>query len=159
MTKLQMKMDSKIGPLYLVGSENALHGIFWEKWQVPMVDGSQTTSEIFLKKAAHQIEEYLSGRRRQFDLPLAPEGTEFQKRVWAELSKIPYGETRSYKDVATALNDPKASRAVGTANGANPLCIVVPCHRVVSADGSLGGYSGGLAVKKALLSLEQTRQL
>lgn len=157
MTKLQMKLESNIGTLFLIASEHALNGVFWEQQRIPMVNGSSTPTEKFLNQAAREITEYLNGTRRDFDLPLAPEGTEFQKRVWEELTKIPYGQTRSYKDIATALNDPKASRAVGTANGLNPLCIIVPCHRVISSDGSIGGYSAGLAIKKRLLDLEATR--
>jgi methylated-DNA-[protein]-cysteine S-methyltransferase len=157
MTKLQMKLESNIGTLFLIASEHALHGVFWEQQRIPMVNGSSTPTEKFLNQAAREITEYLNGTRRDFDLPLAPEGTEFQKRVWEELTKIPYGQTRSYKDIATALNDPKASRAVGTANGLNPLCIIVPCHRVISSDGTIGGYSAGLAIKKRLLDLEATR--
>jgi methylated-DNA-[protein]-cysteine S-methyltransferase len=110
---------------------------------------------LILKKAELQLEEYLSGKRKDFDLPLDPSGTKFQKRVWEQLAKIPYGETRSYKDIAKALNQESASRAVGSANGQNPLSIIVPCHRVISSDGSLGGYAGGLGIKETLLNLEK----
>lgn len=101
-----------------------------------------------------QLAEYFSGARQGFDLPLAPEGTEFQRRVWEELSRIPFGETRNYGEIAQAIGNPKASRAVGAANGRNPIPIVVPCHRVIGADGSLTGFGGGLETKQRLLALE-----
>jgi methylated-DNA-[protein]-cysteine S-methyltransferase len=101
-----------------------------------------------------QLGEYFEGRRRHFELPLAPTGTPFQQEVWRQLSLIPYGETRSYLDVANAIGKPAACRAVGAANGANPLPIVVPCHRVIGANGSLTGFGGGLDVKRQLLGME-----
>jgi methylated-DNA-[protein]-cysteine S-methyltransferase len=103
---------------------------------------------------SRQLEEYFSGRRRHFDLPLDLRGTEFQKRCWRELLKIPYGETRSYAEIARAIGNPSAVRAVGLANGQNPIAIIVPCHRVIGSDGSLTGYGGGLDVKRRLLELE-----
>ena len=108
-----------------------------------------------LKKAALQLNEYLEGRRTEFDLPLNPKGTEFQKKVWDALVSIPYGETRSYKQVAEAIGNNKACRAVGMANNKNPIMIFIPCHRVVGSDGSLTGYAGGLDMKEILLTLEQ----
>src|SRR5690554_4650419 len=102
-----------------------------------------------------QLEAYFSGTLRQFDLPLAPAGTEFQQAVWNALETIPYGETWSYKQLAEAVSRPKGYQAVGQANGRNPIVIIIPCHRVIAADGSLGGYGGGLARKKNLLKLEQ----
>lgn len=108
-----------------------------------------------LKKAALQLNEYLDGRRTEFDLPLNPKGTEFQKKVWDALVSIPYGETRSYKQVAEAIGNNKACRAVGMANNKNPIMIFIPCHRVVGSDGSLTGYAGGLDMKEILLSLEK----
>ena len=107
--------------------------------------------------AAAQIVEYLDGKRRRFDLPLDPRGTDFQRSVWRALVAIPYGETRSYADVARAIGRPQAVRAVGAANGANPLALVVPCHRVIAADGTLGGYGGGLPLKARLLAMERSR--
>jgi O-6-methylguanine DNA methyltransferase len=104
--------------------------------------------------ALDQIVEYLNGARREFDLPLDLRGTEFQRRVWATVAGIPYGETRTYADIARAIGKPKAVRAVGAANGANPLPLVVPCHRVLGSDGSLTGYGGGLDVKRQLLEME-----
>lgn len=103
-----------------------------------------------------QIMEYMQGKRKSFDFPHELHGTEFQKRVWSELCRIPYGETRTYKEIASAVGNPNASRAVGMANHANPIAIAVPCHRVIGTDGSLTGYGGGLDMKEALLSLEKT---
>ncbi len=107
-----------------------------------------------LKEAARQLEEYLDGKLKSFDLPLAPEGTDFQQTVWAALQDIPYGETRTYKQVAEVIGKPEASRAVGTANGKNPILIITPCHRVIGTDGKLVGYAAGLAVKEKLLEME-----
>ena len=107
-----------------------------------------------IKEAYRQLSEYLKGERRMFDLPLNPRGTDFQKRVWRALCDIPYGETRSYKQIAEAIGNPKAVRAVGMANNRNPITIVVPCHRVIGADGKLVGYGGGLEMKEFLLRLE-----
>lgn len=113
-----------------------------------------------LSDTAHeQICEYMSGRRKSFDFPYELHGTEFQKRVWHELSRIPYGETRTYKQIAEAAGNPKASRAAGAANGKNPIWIVVPCHRVIGTDGKLTGYAGGLELKKALLDIEQSEKM
>jgi len=106
-------------------------------------------------KAAEQLEEYFAGKRRKFDLPLDPQGTQFQRLVWNALLKIPYGETRSYKQIAQMVGNPKACRAVGMANNKNPIWIVIPCHRVIGADGSLTGYGGGLEMKQRLLELEK----
>ena len=107
-----------------------------------------------LLEARRQLEEYFAGLRAAFSLPLAPEGTDFQKAVWRELENIPYGETRTYGQIARALGNPKASRAVGMANHKNPVEIMIPCHRVIGADGSLTGYAGGLDIKETLLRLE-----
>lgn len=107
-----------------------------------------------LALAAAQLAEYFDGARRDFDVPLAPRGTGFQRLVWRELAKIPYGETRSYGELARALGRPAASRAVGAANGRNPISILVPCHRVIAGSGALTGYAGGLAAKRWLLEHE-----
>ena len=110
------------------------------------------------QRAAKQLLEYLAGKRREFELALDLRGTDFQRRVWAALLEIPYGATRSYGDITRAIGSPpRAARAVGTANGSNPCAIVVPCHRVVNADGKLGGYGGGLPLKKRLLALEHAQ--
>ena len=118
--------------------------------------GTRNDANPLLASAAAQLREYFAGERRQFDLPVEPQGTDFQRRVWRELGEIPYGETRNYRQGADAVGAPRAVRAVGAANGRNPLPIVVPCHRVIGADGRLVGYAGGLAVKKVLLDLEHS---
>jgi len=108
-----------------------------------------------LNEAALQLEEYFKGRRKSFDIPLQPSGTEFMLSVWKELSRIPYGETRSYKDIAEAIGNPKACRAVGQANNRNPIPIFIPCHRVIGSSGSLVGYASGIEIKRFLLDLEK----
>lgn len=120
-------------------------------------DGWQRGASTLTDSAARQLQEYFAGGRRAFDLPLAPPGTEFQHRVWDALCRIPYGETRSYREQAEALGNLKAIRAVARANGANPIAVVVPCHRVIGSDGSLTGYAGGLDRKARLLTLEGAR--
>ena len=107
------------------------------------------------ERAFAELSEYFAGKRKNFDLPIACEGTEFQKKVWKALLDIPYGETRSYREIARAVESPKSYRAVGGANHLNKICILIPCHRVVNADGSLGGYGGGLDMKEILLDLER----
>lgn len=156
MSTVQKRIESKIGPLFLVASEVGLKGIFWKRQSVPMImahEAGGLESQI-LEKTIQQLTEYFEGQRKVFELPLDPDGTEFQKRVWQKLSEIPYGMTRAYKDIAVELGDANASRAVGTANGRNPLSIVVPCHRVIASDGTLGGYAGGLSIKTFLLDME-----
>lgn len=115
--------------------------------------GAQDASPL-LDAAEAQLREYFAGARRTFDLPLAPHGTEFQQRVWAALRAIPYGETRTYGELAAAIGSPNASRAVGMANHRNPIPIIIPCHRVIGANGTLTGYAGGLEIKRKLLALE-----
>jgi methylated-DNA-[protein]-cysteine S-methyltransferase len=155
---LQTTYNSFLGPIYLVASEKGLQGVYLRKQAGLLGDSTADTTTAsqhkILATAKKQFDEYFLGIRKNFDLPLDISGTKFQKSVWLELSKIPYGETRSYKDIAVRIRKNKAFRAVGTANGKNPFCIVVPCHRVISADGTLGGYSGGLKIKKQLLALE-----
>lgn len=114
--------------------------------------------DAVLAVAAKQLSEYFAGERRSFDVPLMPEGTEFQKKVWRALAEIPYGETRSYADIAAAVGSPKGSRAVGMANHVNPLPVIVPCHRVVGKSGKLVGYAGGLDMKTMLLELERNNK-
>lgn len=149
-------MSSKLGPLYLVASSTALQGVFWKKQAAPLVKslaGAEPQLKI-LAEATVQIEEFLMSKRKKFTLPLDLQGTEFQKQVWAQLQKIPYGKTCSYKELAVLLKRPKACRAVGTANGKNPVSIIIPCHRVVARNGTLGGYAGGLPNKALLLEIE-----
>lgn len=107
-----------------------------------------------LKAAICELREYLSGERREFTIPLNPKGTEFQQKVWSELKKVPYGETRSYKEIAIAIGNPKAARAIGMANNKNPIMIIIPCHRIIGASGKLVGYAGGMEMKVQLLDLE-----
>ena len=157
MKKAQWKMDSIIGPLYLVASEKGLQGLFWKEQSIRQektLRGSGLEIKIILQ-TVDALQEYFLGKSKSFDLPLDVVGTPFQIRVWNELKKIPYGKTNSYKDIATRLANPGASRAVGTANGRNPLSIIIPCHRVIAANGTLGGYAGGLEIKTKLLDLEQ----
>ncbi len=111
--------------------------------------------EAILEATRHQIDEYLLGTRKTFDLPILLLGSDFQKEVWQELMKVPYGATASYLDLAKKIGKPKAVRAVAGANGANAIALIVPCHRIIASDGSLGGYGGGLSVKKRLLKLEK----
>ncbi len=157
MKRSQYVMKTKIGTFYLVASEIGLQGLFWKKQNVPMAKTLKSSEKDIkiLVKTIRQLEEYLAGKRMAFDLTFDVSGTEFQKKVWNELSKIPYGETRSYKDIACLLNNEKAVRAVGTANGRNPISIIVPCHRVIGSNGNLTGYAGGLSIKTKLLDLEK----
>lgn len=157
MDSLQWKLDSPVGPLYLVASWIGLEGVHWQKQKTrmaPHLRGDEKPA-VILRQATEQLEEYFRGERRSFDIPLSTRGTEFQKKVWKILSQIPYGKTFSYTEVAVKIANAKAVRAVGSANGKNPLSIIVPCHRVIAADGSLGGYAGGLDRKGKLLQLEK----
>jgi methylated-DNA-[protein]-cysteine S-methyltransferase len=148
-------VDSPIGRLLLTTDGAALTGLYMEDHR--HTHGSELTEDGAagaLPAARRQLDEYFDGRRRAFDLPLRLEGTDFQQRVWRELAQIPYGETWSYGQLAARIARPGASRAVGLANGRNPISIVVPCHRVIGADGSLTGYGGGLERKQWLLAHE-----
>jgi methylated-DNA-[protein]-cysteine S-methyltransferase len=116
---------------------------------------AEIAKDEHLKAAAKQLDEYFAGKRTRFDLPLSMHGTAFQQKVWAALCKIGFGETRSYADIALSIGAPKAMRAVGAANGRNPVGIIVPCHRVIGANGALTGYAGGMGRKQALLAFEQ----
>jgi len=161
MTWYTTTVDSPCGPLICVVDEDGAvvriafgHGrdaqkIETEKAAIPMIEDAGRTAEV-----RRQLDEYFAGRREEFDLVLAPRGTPFELSVWEELRRIPFGQTRSYADVARALGKPAATRAVGRANGANPIPIVVPCHRVIGSNGSLTGFGGGLAAKARLLELE-----
>lgn len=148
--------DSPIGPLLLAGDEGGLELIGFPegKGRIEPKPDWRRDGAPFLQ-AREQLAEYFAGRRTDFDLPLHPHGTAFQLAVLGALRTIPYGETRSYADIARQLGQPKAVRAVGAANGRNPLPIVIPCHRVIGADGSLTGFGGGVEVKRFLLDLEQ----
>lgn len=143
-------VQSPVGDLTLTEENGALTGLYFGRRSL---EGEEGLTAL-LERASRQLEEYFAGKRKQFDLPLSLRGTEFQRQVWAALRDIPYGETRSYGQIAQAVGRPKAVRAVGMANHRNPISIIVPCHRVVGADGSLTGYGGGLENKKFLLALE-----
>jgi methylated-DNA-[protein]-cysteine S-methyltransferase len=144
---------SPIGTLRLVSDGSSLLRIEFEGQYCEKAGETQAWDAV-LKRCAKQLDEYFAGKRLAFDLPLAAAGTEFQKSVWRALEEIPYGELRSYSDIANSIDRAKAVRAVGAANGRNPLPIVVPCHRVIGSNGSLTGFAGGLATKEQLLKLE-----
>lgn len=156
MSQQQWQMQSNIGAIFLIASDKGLKGVFLKKQNLPITKSLKEKNPRvrILANTAKQLEEYFAGKRTDFDLPFDIEGTAFQKQVWKALSKIPYGKTVSYSDIAKKINNPKAVRAVGSANGKNPLCIIIPCHRVIAADGTLGGYSSGLHIKTKLLALE-----
>ena len=150
------QVDSPIGPLRLAGDESALTWIGFTTGKNPQRPEPDWREDARpLAAAARQLREYFAGERRVFDLALAPQGTPFQLRVWDELRKIPYGETISYGELARRIGNPKASRAVGLANGANPIAIVIPCHRVIGSNGRLVGFGGGLEMKETLLAFER----
>lgn len=156
--KMQIQISSPVGSLFLVASDKGLCGIYRKKQPLSVSKLGSTLAakqEKHLRQAATELADYFTGRRKTFTVALDLEGTPFQKQVWAQLSKIPYGQTCSYKDIAKGIRNEKAVRAVGSANGKNPACIIVPCHRVIAHDGSLGGYSGGLKMKKTLLEIER----
>ncbi|MDA8347521.1 MAG: methylated-DNA--[protein]-cysteine S-methyltransferase [Pseudomonadota bacterium] len=148
-------LESPVGPLLLGGDDERLTRIDFQDGPRPLRPGAHWHRAAGPFAAAiEQLAQYFAGQRRRFDLPLAPTGTPFQLRVWEALCAIPYGETLSYGDLARRVGNPRASRAVGLANGANPLPIVVPCHRVIGANGALTGFGGGVPIKRALLALE-----
>jgi len=149
--------DSKIGKINIAEENGKVTDLFFEtdfKYSIMIVTLEATP---LIKETIRQLDEYLEGKRKEFDLPFGFEGTEFQKKVWAELLKIPYGETRSYGEIAENIGVAKGARAVGFANNRNPISIIVPCHRVIGADGKLVGYGGGLPIKKMLLDLEGSK--
>lgn len=153
-------LDTPIGKLLIAGDRETVQRVEFPKNGEPRKPqaGWIETSTGALQEAARQLREYFSGARKEFDLPLAPEGTDFQRAVWRELQNIPYGDTISYGELARRIGNSNASRAVGAANGANPIPIVIPCHRVIGANGKLTGFGGGLPIKEKLLALE-SRQL
>lgn len=143
--------STHLGEMGLGEEEGAITALYLPGRPVPRIISRPTP---LLEEGRRQLLEYLAGERQTFDLPLAPAGTPFQREVWKALQTIPYGQTRSYGDIARQIGRPKAFRAVGMANHENPIPIFIPCHRVVGSDGSLTGYAGGLELKKALLGLE-----
>jgi methylated-DNA-[protein]-cysteine S-methyltransferase len=155
--KISCHVDSPIGRLLLTSDGESLTGLYMGAPSKSPELGSDWLEEPNggpLPKAARQLEEYFAGKRKVFDLPLKMHGTEFQKRVWLQLTKIPFGETWSYGQLAKTLDNPNGSRAVGLANGRNPIAVIVPCHRVIGADGSLTGFGGGIPRKQWLLTHE-----
>lgn len=145
------KIPSPVGELTLIASEKKLVSVLWN---ATSINARKSPYHPILLETEKQLREYFTGKRKAFALPLAVDGTVFQKRVWTALQKIPYGETRSYGELAKSIGSPKACRAVGGANGKNPLSIVVPCHRVIGSDGSLTGFGGGIRRKQILLAIE-----
>ena len=149
----QTFFETNIGPLGIAEEEQVLTHLFFRQEKAPQ--GAVERWTPFLRGVAKQINEYLSGKRQKFDIPLKLSGTDFQLSVWNALLTIPYGETRSYRDIAEQIGNPRSCRAVGMANNRNPIAIIVPCHRVIGADGSLTGFGGGLELKQQLLDLER----
>lgn len=148
-------MDSPIGELLLVGDGEALYRLDMQQGRRPIsIDPRWQCRDETFGDVRRQLTEYFDGRRRSFDVPLALEGNSFELRVWDALCEIPYGDTMSYGEIARRIGQPDASRAVGLANGRNPIAVIVPCHRVIGANGTLIGYGGGLERKRLLLDLE-----
>lgn len=150
--------DTPVGMLLLRADDVALISISFIDDEVVPKGGLAESSNAVLLQAINELRAYFEGELKCFSVPVAPWGTDFQMRVWEELQKIPWGETYSYGDIAKALGDSKASRAVGMANNRNPIPIIIPCHRVVGANGKLVGYAGGLDIKRKLLSLENPQE-
>lgn len=150
-------LDSPVGPLLLVGDDEELTMISFSRGKKSRhVRPEWQRRDSAFGQARRELEEYFAGRRREFTVPVRPRGTPFQLAVWSALRTIPYGSTRSYRDIAEQIGRAKATRAVGMANGSNPLPIVVPCHRVIGANGSLTGFGGGIETKRFLLELERS---
>ena len=152
-------MDSELGPILFACDDQSLTRVHFTDSSKPLaMDDTwcRTPKDPLLQETRRQLDEYFSGKRRQFSLPLAMEGTDFQINVWKALTTIPYGTTWSYKELAAAVGNPAACRAVGNANGKNKIVIIVPCHRVIGSDGDLVGFASGLVRKRYLISLEQS---
>ncbi|WP_104403133.1 methylated-DNA--[protein]-cysteine S-methyltransferase [Vibrio penaeicida] len=148
-------LSSKLGDVTIQANDDGLLGIWFETYTTkPNELGREDCKHNVLAQACKQLTEYFEGSRKTFDVPLAAKGTDFQKQVWQTLTQIPFGETWSYQDLANTIGNPKAVRAVGLANGKNPISVIVPCHRVIGKSGKLTGYAGGLERKEALLKLE-----
>lgn len=149
-------VDCPLGRLTLVAEGDALHAILWpcQAASTPATTSVAERSDTLVNTAIKELNAYFRGTLKQFSVPLAPQGTAFQKTVWAALGRIAYGDTQSYRDIARAIDRPSAARAVGAAIGKNPLSIITPCHRVIASNGQLTGFAGGLAAKETLLKLE-----
>lgn len=147
--------ESPVGPLTLVSDGAALAGVYFESQKHGAPPAGPSGTDKIIDATRKQLDSYFAGKRKSFDVPLAAKGTAFQTRVWHALTKIPYGETVSYGAIAAGIGSPKAVRAVGAANGRNPIPIIIPCHRVIGANGSLTGFGGGMARKELLLDLER----
>lgn len=148
---------TQLGRIKIVESENCITNIqFIDKYAIHYDESNESKETPLIIQAVTQLEEYIAGSRKNFILPINPKGTEFQKSVWNILQTIPYGEHWSYKQVAIKLGKPTAARAVGMANNKNPIPIIIPCHRVIGANGDLVGYAGGLVIKEKLLKLENS---
>lgn len=150
--------DSPIGRLLITGNQSAIATITFPNKKA-VADDSWVEDASQFKAVCNQLDQYFAGKLKKFDLPLAPGGTSFQQSVWDQLLKIPYGQTTSYGIIARRIGNSKAVRAVGSANGRNPIPVIIPCHRVIGSDGSLTGFGGGLPTKSYLLDLENTDQL
>lgn len=149
---------SPFGEIALTANDQGLTALAFQQGKSPIcIDAEFIYEKEKFTLALKQLEEYFSGNRQQFDLPLAPKGTAFQQQVWHALTQIPYGETKSYAWLAKHINNEKAVRAVGTANGANPIALIIPCHRVIGSNGKLTGYAGGLGLKAKLLMHEEAQ--
>jgi methylated-DNA-[protein]-cysteine S-methyltransferase len=156
MDRTHTVIASPLGGLTVVAEDGALTGLYFERHRRrPKPERLGEYRESGFEEARRQLDEYFAGQRTSFELPLAPQGDEFQQRVWRLLTEIPFGRTRSYGDLARQLGDVSLAQEVGAANGRNPLSVIVPCHRVIGADGGLTGYAGGLDRKRFLLDLEQ----
>lgn len=147
--------NTEIGRILIAEENSKITNLIFEGVELYFDEYLEKESEI-LKQASKQLNEYLSGKRKEFLLPLNPDGTDFMKKVWICLKKIPYGTTCSYKDIAEKINKPKAFRAVGNANNRNPIPVIIPCHRVIKSDGNTSGYSGGNQIKRFLLQIESS---
>jgi len=153
-------MASPLGPLLLAADDSGLHQILFARdGKAAAPDSNWQQSSTPFSETVRQLEAYFSGRLKSFNLLLAPQGTPFQQRVWTELCAISYGETISYGELARRIGNPNASRAVGLANGSNPIPIIIPCHRVIGSNGKLTGYGGGLPIKEKLLALEKKQMI
>lgn len=146
---------SPVGPLTLISDEGALIGCYFANHEPPEAKTAKRARDVVLDQARKELDEFFAERRTKFTVPVAPRGTEFQRKVWKALQSIPHGRTVSYGHIAQNIGAPAAVRAVGAANGRNPICIIIPCHRVIGADGSLTGFGGGLNRKRFLLGLER----